>query len=369
MTVVRCVPLVVVMAIGPGERLGALELLDSARVFLEGPYRVVVVDDSGEIGTWRAVARYPEVDLLHNWRRRGWERLLASLQRAYRHVLTRYDFEAILKVDTDALFTGPTLDADILGALRSHPAVGMAGSRSWPDSAHAHWGRLLEENMGMWGPIIQQAERHGYQRGESVLGGAYVLSRRCVCALEAGGFLRLTPSGPRISEDVTFSLFVRAVGHELHELGGPTGPFALAWRGLPMSPREILARGKKVVHSVKFSGSDLSSRALFARNRRRALSQLGNGDREGARTVALARRTARVRAWIRWRLVGARALAEDRRRAARRIFRRCAVIVPTNSEVWLGLAVSLLPGCLYRPLRAIRVHTIRGLEFLARRRS
>jgi hypothetical protein len=74
------------MAVGPGERLGALELLDSARVFYQGPYRVVVVDDSGEIGTWRAVARYPEVDLLHNWRRRGLRHLVASLQRPYRHV-------------------------------------------------------------------------------------------------------------------------------------------------------------------------------------------------------------------------------------------------------------------------------------------
>jgi hypothetical protein len=96
---VRCGPLVLAIAVAPGGRLGALELFDAARVFLQGPHRVVV-DDSGEIRTWRSVARYLEVDLLLNWRRRGFARVLASLQRAYRHVLTRYDFEAILKTDT-----------------------------------------------------------------------------------------------------------------------------------------------------------------------------------------------------------------------------------------------------------------------------
>ncbi len=354
----RCVPLVLVMAVGPGERLGALEVLDSARVFFEGPYRVVVVDDSGEIGTWRALARYAEVDILHNWRRRGLARLLASLQRAYRHVLSRYDFEAVLKVDTDALITGPGLDADILAALRGHPEAGMAGSRSW----HPDWARRLEENMPMWGPLIHQAEQHGYRRGESVFGGAYVLSRRCLAALDAGGFLRLTPTGPRIGEDVTFSLCVRSLGYELHNLGGPEQPFAMAWRELPMPPREILSRGKKVVHAVKFSPNDLASRAVFARARRRAVLQLRSGSLDGARTVALAHRTARLRGWLRWRAIGTQALREDRPRRARRIFRRCIAIVPPNLEAWLGLAASMLPGWLYRLLRLARVHGIRALR-------
>jgi len=54
---------------------------------------------------------------------------------------------------------------------------------------------------------------------------------------------------------------------------------------------------------------------------------------------------------------------------SRRIFRRFAGIAATHAEVWLGLAVSLLAGRLYRPLRALRVQTTRGLQYLARRRS
>ncbi len=367
MTAGRSVPLVLVVVVGPGERLGVLEILDSARVFLRGPYRVVVVDDSGGVGTRWAVSRYPEVDLLYNWRPRGFRHLLASLQRAYRHVLTRYDFEAILKLDTDALITGAGLDSEILASLRARPTVGMAGSRSWPERDDANWARRLEGNMATWGPIIQQAERHGYRRGESVLGGAYVLSRRCLAALEAAGFLRLSPSGTRIAEDVTFSLFVRAAGYELHDLGGPEQPFALAWRDLPMPPREILARDKKVVHSVKYTAPDLAHRAVFARARRRDTLGLRTPPLDAAATVALAHRTARLRAWVRWRLIATDALREGRARTARRIFRRCAAIAPANWEAWLGLAASFLPGWLFKPLRLARVYSLRGLNLLRRR--
>ena len=355
------------MAVGPKECLGALELLDSARVFLEGPYRMVIVDDSGELGTWRALARYPEVDILHNWRRRGFRHLLASLQRAYRHVLRRYDFDAVLKVDTDALITGPGLDRDILAAVRADPNLGMAGSRSWPERDDPQWRRRMEESMATWGPIIERAERHGYQRGESVLGGAYVLSRRCLAAIDSAGFLRLRPKGTRIAEDVTFSLFVRAVGYEIQELAGPTQPFALAYRGLPIPPREILARGKKIIHSVKLSPSDLVIRAIFTRNRRRALERPGTPGPDVSRTIALAKRTARVCAWLRWRSVGALALRQDRPRRARRIFRRCAAIGPANVEVWLGLAGSWLPTWLLLPLRWLRRYSVLALDRLGRR--
>jgi hypothetical protein len=134
-----------------------------------------------------------------------------------------------------------------------------------------------------------------------------------------------------------------------------------------MPPREILTRGKTVVHSVKFSVSDLSIRTLFARSRRRALE---GGDRrihEVTRTLELTQRTARLRAWLRWRYVGARALREDRPRQARRIFRRCVTIAPENLEAWLGLAGSLLPGWVLRPLRVMRSYGTRALHRLGRR--
>ena len=355
-------PLVLVMAVGPGERLGAMEVLDSARAFLQGPYRAVVVDDSGDLATWLSLRRYGEATVLRNWRRRGFTGLLATLQRAFRHALRSYDFSAMLKLDTDALITGPGVDADILSFLHEHPRAGMIGSRSWPDRTDHVWRRLLEENEAMWGSILRRAELHGYVAGQSVLGGAYALSRACVEALDRDGYLHLVQTGPRIAEDVTFSLLAQAAGFELHEFAAPEQPFALAWRGLPMPSAEILARGKKVVHSVKLEPAGLAIRTVFARDRRRHVAACAG--RLLADTAALAARSRRLRAWLKWRPAAARALREGRPARARRILRRCARILPTQPLIWIGLLVSLLPGFLSRPLHSLRGRMLGALERL-----
>jgi hypothetical protein len=351
----RSIPLLIVVAVGPGERLGVLELLDSARAYLRGPYRAIVVDDTGDVATWWALRRYPEVDVLRNWRRRGLQHLLGSLQRGYRHALEQYDFQAVLKLDTDALITGPGLDADILTLVQAHPTAGVFGSQTWRERQDDFWKERLEANLPMWGPIMERAERYGYQRGEAVLGGAYVVTHACLAGWAQEGFLGITPTGLRIAEDVTFSLFARALGYELHDVSGPSDPFALAYRGLPMPPHSLLARGKKVVHSVKLGAEDLRHRAVFARARHRAAGP------SVSRT-----RSARLRTWLRWRATAARALDEGRPRRARAILWRCLSVVPGQPEVWIGLVASLLPTTLYRGLHLARSCWYR---WLARRRG
>jgi hypothetical protein len=332
-----------VVAVGPGRRLGVLELLDSARAYLRGPYRAIVVDDTGDMATWWALRGYPEVDVLRNWRRRGFQHLLGSLQRGYRHALEQYDFQAVLKLDTDSLITGHGFDADILALVQAHPTAGVFGSRNWRERQDDFWKGQLEANLPMWGPIMERAEGYGYQRGESVLGGAYVVTHACLAGLAREGFLGITPTGPRIAEDVTFSLFARALGYGLHDVSGPSDPFALAYRGLPMPPRTLLARGKKVVHSVKLGAEDLRHRTVFARARHRA-----------AGPSVSATRSARLRAWLRWRAAAARALHEGRPRRARAILWRCLSVVPGQPGVWIGLAVSVLPTTLYRAVHLAR---------------
>jgi hypothetical protein len=183
----------------------------------------------------------------------------------------------------------------------------MIGSRSWPDRTDHVWRQVLEENKFMWGPLLRRAQEHGYVTGESVLGGAYVLSRACVAALDKHGYLDLVPSGAYLPEDVIFSVLTQAAGFELHEFAGPDQPFALAWRGLPMPPAQILANGKKVVHR------------------------------------------------------------EHRPARARRILGRCARILPGQPVIWVGLAVSLLPGFLSRPLNTLRILTISACGHFLRR--
>jgi hypothetical protein len=326
--------------------------LNSARLFLRLPYRVVVIDDSRELGTWRRLARYREVDLIRNWRRNGINHLVRSLRRGYRHALGRYDFEAILKVDTDALITGSGVDEDILRFVRDHPNAGMIGSRSWRDRTDHVWRKVLEDNQAMWGSYLRLAQAHGYVTGESVLGGAYVLSRACVATLGAKGYLNLQLTGDYLSEDVMFSLLAQAAGFELKEFADRGQPFALAWRGLPMPPNQILAEGKKVVHSLKLDAEDLALRAVFARNRRRVAA--AGSSRLPSETLALERHSRRLKIWLKWCPVAVRALRENRPIRARRIFRRCARVLPGLPLVWGGLVASFLPRSVNRSLYALR---------------
>jgi len=113
-----------------------------------------------------------------------------------------------------------------------------------------------------------------YRTFESALGGAYALSRPCLEAIGRAGYLSRHPQGERIAEDVTFSLFVRSLGYEIHEFGGREQPLALAWRGLPMAKEEVIARQKKVVHSVKFQIHDLRVRGYFERIRRQRMRRI-----------------------------------------------------------------------------------------------
>jgi hypothetical protein len=62
---------------------------------------------------------------------------------------------------------------------------------------------------------------------------------------------------------------VKSVGMELSDFATGSYPMALRWRGLPCSPEELLARGKKVIHSTKFykDMKEEDIRAFFRKSR------------------------------------------------------------------------------------------------------
>jgi hypothetical protein len=46
-------------------------------------------------------------------------------------------------------------------------------------------------------------------------------------------------------------LLTVAAGYHIADFGRPADPIALAWKGLPAHPEELLARKKLVTHSVR----------------------------------------------------------------------------------------------------------------------
>jgi len=344
--------LVLCVSVGPGEVLGALDILDAGRCYLDGHYRVVVVDDTGGSSLWWRLRAYDEVDYLRNWRRHGLRHLLRSIQKAYRHVLAHYDGAAVLTLDSDALITGPGLSADTLSYLRAHAEAGILGSTRWREREDAYWGAKLERNIEHWRDAVEKARRWGYRLGESALGGAYVLSRSCLEDMDRAGYLSRHPAGERIACDVVFSLFARSLGYEIHDLAGPGQPFALAWRGLPIPKEAIVAQEKKVIHSVKFGVDDLRIRGYFARIRRHRVGRLGtapgNGRSRSGRPGRAGGRRLRV-SLLCWRLAVV-AVDADRLSRARCLLRRARAVNGGRPTTWGLLILCLLPPGIPRML-------------------
>jgi hypothetical protein len=247
------------------------DLLESARCYLpQGSYRFVVVDDSGELGIWKLASQYPEVDYIRNWRLRGAWFLDNSLRRAYQWALSQYTFGALLKIDTDALIINPGLLEEIEERFASNPRIGMLGSCrvtcTGAQRDFAPTAKQFERTGSYWTAIIAQAKRYGYELGEHAQGGAYVISHPCLQAMKSAGYLQPRTSRDFVGEDAIFSLYTRALNYEIADFA-LSGPLGIAFQGLPMTKEDLVAQGKKVVHSVKYKPEDRLIRQYFKARR------------------------------------------------------------------------------------------------------
>lgn len=265
------VTLGVVLPLGPRSDLGFVgDTLDSIRRHTTASRTVVVVDDSGRqrLGA-EVAAHHPDVVVLPSRRRPSgmWGGLLTVEARGYARLLVDRP-EVVLKLDTDALVVGPEPERDALELFSREPGVGLLGSyrvtctggtRSfdWPA------GLLARETSALRGrrhPRLRRALRglraaadaHGYEPGEHCLGGAYFLRGDCLARMHQQGWLGDPVfAASRLGEDHLVGLLVRAAGYDIADFAPDPYPMGLALLGLPLPPAELLARNKKVVHSVR----------------------------------------------------------------------------------------------------------------------
>lgn len=282
----RAVRVAVVMPVGPDEDVE--DTLESIRAFIDPSRAIVLVDDTGakELGA-RAEAR-PDVHVLPaplgaEGNRGGlWIKIAAG----YSYACARFQFDLILRMDTDALILGPGIEDAAQFRFRQDPGIGLLGSfRIGPDGGargFAPAAAILRREAGPLGlrhpalrsrlrRLIREAEQHGYAPGEHALGGAFIHSSKAVRALASRGFLGLPEmAGSGLGEDHIFALLTMAAGYGIGDFGRPGDPLALRWRGLPDDPEALLAGSALVTHSVRSFG-DLDEpeiRARFAAARR-----------------------------------------------------------------------------------------------------
>jgi hypothetical protein len=195
--------------------------------------------------------------------------------RVFAEVRRMVDFSLVLRLDTDALVTGPSPHCDILQAAEAMPGVGILGAFTVRGNGAPkiddmrEVGRSLQREMSLrksrrralrsFGSLrssfalkklYRHARRNGYELGLTVTGGAAFMTRSLIDRWIEMGLHELNALRfSRLTDDVLFGLCTYAAGHRLYD--APVGVMAVNWQGLSYPPEELTRRQIKVIHSTK----------------------------------------------------------------------------------------------------------------------
>lgn len=261
----------VVLPVGPDDAEGALDTLASALYYLSESRIIAVVDDTDGHSDFGRRARElsPDIAVLpaspHCHGKLG--ELWVKQAAAYQWLLERYEPDVTLRLDADALIIGSGIEELAENEFASDARIGLLGSyRVRTDGTLRDWSwpaRRLRIETGIRGlrypsrlrhlrQLITLARRNGYVDGEHALGACYIHSLRAVDGIYAKGWFRESSlATSRLGDDHLMGLLTVAAGYRIADFGRPADPIALAWKGLPAHPEELLARKKLVTHSVR----------------------------------------------------------------------------------------------------------------------
>jgi hypothetical protein len=265
---VKVVVLMPVGALSSRNRLDhIIDSIESICHYTTPDRRIVIQDNSSPMHLGEKLSdRFPEVAVIRapdNYGLRGG--LYKSESLAMLHIHATYDFDIMIKFDTDALMLDYGLEDEAIAYFERHPEVGLLGHHLVEGEGIA-WGRkriATETSTFGWvrdrhrcnrlSLYLQMALANGYRVGEHALGGSYIMSRKLVDRLVQGDFLlREEIRRCVIGEDQLFGLLTKAAGMEIANFQIPEHPMAIVWRGLPCSPAELVEQGAKIAHSTRF---------------------------------------------------------------------------------------------------------------------
>jgi hypothetical protein len=284
-------PCIVVIPVGPNTEISFLnDTLRSVFEHCRDDSKVLIIDNTTSGLDDPAIYRRGDIHFLRcesdpraNPLYGG---LCFNLSKAWRVILDTYDFEAVLRLDDDALLIGSGADEEAIAFFAQHRDVGCLGSYrvtctgSRRDFSPAK--QILRAEASIVGALKHPrrwkflrhlrklARKNGYEDGEHCLGAAAFYSKPCLERFGPLGFLeRAEIRNSNLGEDHIFGMMVRAAGLKMEDFATAGRPMGLAWKGLPASPATLLAMRKKIVHSVK-SFDDLEQSAIRAEFRRLA---------------------------------------------------------------------------------------------------
>jgi hypothetical protein len=264
------VDLIVAIPVGPSDALAnVLDSIESVIRYTGSATKIIVLDDSAQnVGAFLQ-SRVPCIDVVSTPRNQGLHGgLYLTLSLGYLYAVRRYDFKVLLKLDTDALVIGERPDSDAIEFFAQHPRtglIGLCGFGTRPDGVDHHWSksRLLYETQLRRLPrdplrclslrrLIRQAAANGFRPGDYALGGSYFMSSTCIRRMAAAHLLSRREIGRSLlGEDHIFGILAKAVGMDLGDFASGELPMALDYKRLPCAPEQLVARKKKITHSVR----------------------------------------------------------------------------------------------------------------------
>jgi hypothetical protein len=249
------------------------DTLDSI-VYFAPNARIIIVDDSQKGLGLELSTRFPLTTL--ETRVHGlFGNLYLNLSRGFEEALAQ-PFRILVRLDTDGLIAGTDFERKAEERFQLDRRLGSLGSfeigydrrgvrdRSWAKRQILKF--LLTRTLTrprralMVARLLVRARRHGYKLGEAIMGGAAVYRFEAVQALHDSGLLgRAELASTGLHEDYIFGLCLPSIGYQLGEFGDGFDdlPMGVSWVGLPASPKELMGRGKSIIHSTKsYDGMD-----------------------------------------------------------------------------------------------------------------
>jgi hypothetical protein len=286
------IKLAVIMPVGPDAKIRYVkDTIKSVLHYTTASRRVIVLDDSGKNFGKKLKQIFPDIIVLKTSKCRGrkaW--LFFTLCMGFEFAYKNYFFDVLLKMDTDALMIGESPEDDAIRCFHRHPEFGSIGTYKKECGGERRFffgnGRqlLLEisdehlfeypshrPGVMLLRKVFRKSRKNGYKPGEHCQGGAHFISRECIAKLRENKLLsRREIWWSQQEDDVIFGLLMCSTGLKHGDLASGSRPMGVRWRGLPCSPRELLARGKKVVHSTRFykNLSEDKIRSFFRKQRR-----------------------------------------------------------------------------------------------------
>lgn len=288
------VKLVVLIPVGPAVNPEYLrDTIESVVHFTTPSRRIIVSDNTGQNACEYLINLFPDVVVIKTPQNYGKSaELYLHVSLALEFVHRNYDFDVLLGLDTDALVIGPNPEEEAIEFFRQNPEIGIAGSYRVDcngDPRDFTWTRnqfrqdidlfsLIRQPRRLRGvmflrKMIQKSKRNGYELGEHCMMGAYFASRQFVSQLHRYNLLsRKEIHWSKLELDHIFALLIYSVGLKLGDFSTGTRPMGLRQVGLPCSPEELLAKGKKVTHSTRFYGAmkEAEIRRFFKEQRQTA---------------------------------------------------------------------------------------------------